>query len=377
MKADSSKKKVLFLITKSTWGGAQRYVYDMATSLPKSEYEVVVGMGGMGPLFEKLEAQGIRTVAIEHLDRDIHILDEIRVFFSLIDLFREERPDVIHINSSKIGGLGALAGRLLGVPRIIFTAHGWAFNEERSRFAKLIIRVLHYITIALSHTTIAVSYAMKAQIRPRFLGRKIVVIRNGIKAENVLSRTEAREVFEVLIGTNIANDTVVVGTIAELHKSKGLRYAIEAMAHIENVVYIVCGEGKERNALEHLIKERGLSHRVFLSGHVDAAGRIVSAFDVFLLPSITEGLGYVVLEAGAAGVPVVATEVGGIPEIIEHQISGLLVPPKDSRAIEHSITFLRENVGEAKRFAEVLRRTIEKRFSLDEMVEKTKRVYRA
>src|SRR5688572_22606349 len=115
------KKKILYIITKSNWGGAQKYVHDLATGLPKEQFDVAVAFGhaspeatqakrGTGSLKERLDVAGIRTISIPRLGRDIQLIDESAVFFSLVKLIRNEKPDVIHLNSPKIGGLGALAG---------------------------------------------------------------------------------------------------------------------------------------------------------------------------------------------------------------------------------------------------------------------------
>ena len=112
--AESGKQKILYLITKSNWGGAQRYVYDLATNLPKEKFDISVVAGGSGPLIQKLNEAKIRTIVFAQLSRDIRTFDDIKTFFMLISLFRKERPDIIHLNSSKIGGLGSVAGRISG-----------------------------------------------------------------------------------------------------------------------------------------------------------------------------------------------------------------------------------------------------------------------
>ena len=127
------RKKVLYLITKSNFGGAQRYVYDLATALPREKYEAVVAFGGTGApgskpgqLAEMLGEANVSTVYLHALGRDYSIMD-VRSFFEILQLIKIESPDVLHLNSSKAGGLGALAGRLCHVPQIIYTANGWPF----------------------------------------------------------------------------------------------------------------------------------------------------------------------------------------------------------------------------------------------------------
>lgn len=338
MSNNQNKTKVLFVITKSNFGGAQKYVYDLATSMPKDKFDVTVALGGSGLLIQKLNEKGIRVLPIPSLARDVNTASDLSAFFELLSIFRNERPDVVHLNSAKAGGVGALAARLARVQKIIFTAHGWAFNEERPTLQRIIIKFFSWITVLLSHNTIAVSDAMKNDTRNwPLIGNKIVVIKNGIKEPEFYTKDDAREKLFALADTELTLDTFIVGTIAELHKSKGLQYAIEAFAKLaqkdQKMHYFVLGSGEEKERLDVLVRHYGLQGRVFLLGFVEDAARFLMAFDVFILPSTTEALGLVLLEAGHAGLPVVASNVGGIPEIIENGKTGILVQPRDSNSI--------------------------------------------
>ena len=242
------KKKILFVITKSNFGGAQRYVYDLARSLSPLEFEVIVAFGGEGLLKEKLADAHIRTIPIEGLERDINFFNEFGVFSQLLKLYKDEKPDVVHLNSSKIGGIGALAGRIARVPHIVFTAHGWAFNEERPWIARKIIACLYWFTLIFAHTTIAVSGQIKDQVRRfPFTRRKITVIHNGVDQAGVFSKQEARELLlkhnNGKMARVIPEDAFWIGTVSELHTTKGLRYSIEAIEKLvqegKNVAFIL------------------------------------------------------------------------------------------------------------------------------------------
>lgn len=339
---NQNKTKVLFVITKSNFGGAQKYVYDLATSMSKDKFDVAVALGGSGLLIHKLNEKGIRVLPIPSLVRDVNTANDLSSFFELLSIFRNERPDIIHLNSAKAGGVGAFAARLARVPKIIFTAHGWAFNEKRSRLQHLIIKFFSWITVLLSHKTIAVSDAVKNDTRNwPLIGNKIVVIKNGIKEPEFYTKDDAREKLFALANTTFTPDAFIVGTIAELHKSKGLQYAIEAFAKLaqkdQNMRYFVLGSGDEKQRLDALVRHYGLQERVFLLGFVEDAARFLMAFDVFILPSTTEALGLVLLEAGHASIPIVASNVGGIPEIVEDGKTGILVQPRDSRGLADAI----------------------------------------
>lgn len=391
---EKRKRKILFCITKSNWGGAQRYVYDLATNLPSDKYEVAVVLGGNGKLKERLELAGIKTISVSSLKRDVGIFSDISSFFELVRIFRKEKPDVIHLNSSKMGGIGGLAGRITGVKKIIFTAHGWAYNEERSFPQKIIIAILHFITVALSHLTIAVSEKAKEQFKGfGSMKKRMVVIHNGIGEIEFLEKEKSRQELvdirypqtEKVKGMKeiIKSEPLWLGTISELHKNKGLRYAIEAVKkHLETkhpsspkVIFIIMGEGEERKNLEEIIKINGLENSVFLVGNVENASSYLKAFDIFMLTSITEALPYAILEAGKACVPIVASNVGGISEIIDDMKSGILLQPKKPKEISDAIEYYLNHSDKKEIFSTLLKEKIDKEFSLDKMISATIRLY--
>jgi len=385
------RQKILYVITKAHWGGAQRYVYDLATGLPKEKFDVAVAVGGEGGLKTKLNEEEIRTITIDRLGRDVNILDDIVVFFRLFKLFRKEKPDVVHLNSSKVGGLGALAARFTRVPRIVFTAHGWAFNEVRDVFQQTAIKLLSWITVFLCHRVITVSeYDGKQGRAMPFVSKKITVIHNGVSEIDFKNKEEARNILLGSRTSKFDEKTIWLGTIAELHKNKGIEYTIKAlsilMKHavkddtqglpLEGFVFVVIGEGEERESLENLIKEEGLEGNIFLVGYKENASLLLKAFDVFLLPSIKEGLPYVLLEAGVASLPSIASATGGIPEIIDDMETGVLVKPKDSEEIGKAIMYLAENKAKMKEFGQELHKKVAKNFSTSKMIKQAMKIYR-
>ncbi|MFM2330711.1 MAG: hypothetical protein RLZZ26_218, partial [Candidatus Parcubacteria bacterium] len=312
-----AKRKILFVITKSNWGGAQRYVYDLATNLPKEQFEVAVALGGTGEagastgvLAERLADADVRTIFLGAFIRDISLVREWKVVGELIRIFKQERPDVVHLNSSKAGGLGALAARIAGVPRIVFTAHGWAHRENRSLVTRALIWVASWVTILLAHTVIAVSNYDYRDAPVLFSRRKIKVIHNGIALPLTLdSGDRIRSAFPAGVR--------ITGTIGDLSKNKNQISLVEqAKRDIALYVAIVGDEGTERTHLESKIKEYGLKERVKIFGFIPAH-EVLKGFDAFALPSLKEGLPYVLLEAKAAGLPIEANRVGGVAEILD------------------------------------------------------------
>jgi glycosyltransferase involved in cell wall biosynthesis len=368
------KKKILYVITKSNWGGAQRYVFDLASGL-SGDFEAVVALGGDGALKNRLEEAGIRTISLPFLTRDIKLFSDFLVLKNLVTLFKKERPDIIHLNSSKIGGLGALAGRIAKVPNIIFTAHGWAFREERPEFQKLAIKILSWMTALWSHSVITVSERDRREaLAFPFVKNKMVLIHNGVSESDFLGKSVARK---ILYEKDTA-ESLWVGAIGELHKNKGHKYAIEAFSEIQlkhNIIFFIIGEGEERNSLEKMIADLGLQSKVILLGNKNNAVSFLPAFDVFLFPSVKEGLPYTVLEAGLAGLPVIASAVGGIPEVIADMESGILVRPKSPEEIAKAFNFLLSHKKETSSFGKKLYANVKKNFSFKKMLHETIAVY--
>lgn len=364
--------KILYVITKGNWGGAQRYVYDLATGLPKNQFNVTVVVGQGETLPEKLAAAGIATQRLSSLDRNLNPLADFQTGLELFRIFRRERPDVVHLNSPKAGGLGALAARLAGVKKIIYTAHGWTFNEARPWPTRALIWLFSWLTVSLAHETVTITVSEQLQ-GLRFPGtkKKIKLIRNGLAAPSFLSREQAREKLF------IANDKILIGTIAELHRNKGLEYLIQALEKIRNKNWqaVIIGGGEDKINLENLIAARGLETRIKLAGFQAEAPALLLALDIFVLPSLKEGLPYAILEAGLAGLPVVATRVGGIPEIITSEHSGLLIPPRDSDALTAALCLLLDSTPRRHELGQNLKQQVATHYSLPLMIKQFTDLY--
>lgn len=379
---NGKKTKIFICITKSNWGGAQKYVFDIAKSLPKYEFDVSVLLGGDGELKSKLDAAGIKTIMLRNSQRDIDVKKEFGLLSELIKIFKKEKPDVVHLNSSKMGFVGALAGRMAGIKRIIFTGHGWAFNEDRNFISKIFFRILHICTILLSHKSIAVSEITKRQIWWPF-NKKMIVVRNGVREIDFKDKISAQESLSIkVLKKNPDYEAIFnknplwIGTISELHKNKGLKYAIEAISKLkEHVIFMIIGEGEERKNLEDLIKKLKVSEKVFLLGRIENASSYLKAFGILTMTSITEALPYFLLEAGAGGLPVIASKVGGIPEIIDHEKTGILVPRKNSEKIKDTLEDLIKNTGRRKMLGDNLKEKIDREFTLQNMIDQTIKIY--
>ena len=373
--------KILYVITKSNWGGAQKYVFDLASRLPNDKFEVVVAAGGTGILVQKLAKNNIKTIEIQSLERDINLFKDIKLFWELFKIFRKEKPDIIHLNSSKMGFAGAAAARFYKLKsKIIFTVHGWPFNEDRSVLVKFAFKFIGWLSLVLATKIIFVSDKIKMEAPMFGISRsKFVVIKNGIALQTFYEKEGARSLILEKINPNLFFDKnhIWLGSIAELTKNKGLEFGLEAINKIanKNLHWFIFGEGDLEKKLRNKTKELQIENQVHFLGYLENASAYLLAFDTYLLPSITESLGYTLLEAGLAKIPVVASNIGGIPEIIEDKKTGLLVEPKNSEALAKAITYLLENTKLAKELGKNLNNKITKNFGLEEMLRKTLALY--
>lgn len=380
---NDSHKKILYLITLSHYGGAQKYIHILARAMKDRGHTVSVALGAGGPFLDHLYTDSIATHVIPSLKRSISPIQDLKAFFALIRLFRKERPDVLHITSSKTGLLGTIAGRITGVPKIVFCIQGLPFIDTSSWnvLSRLWMRFSFFITFIFSDQIISVSKIMSDHISSwPTVSKKLSLIYNSVAVPDFLQREQARTFFSDKIGKDISKMTLI-GTLAELRKNKGIRYLIEAAHSLiqkyPNTLFIVCGDGPERNSLERQIALAHLTDHFYLLGHVDHASRYLPGFDMFVLPSLTEALSLALLEVGHAGLPTVATNVAGTPEIIIDQKTGLLIPDQDSEAIATALRTYIEHEEMQKNHAAGLHKHISEHFSVEQMIEKTLAVYRS
>lgn len=372
---EKSKTKILYFVTKGNFGGAQRYVFDLATNLSQEKYEIAVLMGEGTILKDKLSLAGIRTIEIRSLKRNFNFFNDLSAFWYTLKILNKESPDILHLNSSKAGALGAIAGRIVGIRKIVFTGHGWAFNEDRNIVSRLAIATIHWLTIILCHKTIAVSERIKNQILLfHFSEKRIVQIYNGIEKIDFLDSDVARKEIKIDI-----KEPFWIGTISELHKNKGLDFLIKAFSSVaknfEEVTLVIIGEGEERENLIKLSKDLQINDRVNFIGFKRDANMYLKAFNVFSLTSRTEAFPYAILEAGLAKLPIIASRVGGIPEVIANNENGILVERGNVFDIEYHLRELIKDSRKREKFGKKIQQDVEKKFSLKLMLEKTVNLY--
>lgn len=363
------KPFVLHIVTRASWGGAQRYVYDVATD--SKEYIQAVATESNGVLVDELRAQGVTVYPLSYARRSILPLYDVRTFFDIINLLRRVKPDIVHLHSSKMGVLGSIAARMLGFPKIIFTAHGWPHNENRSEFVKFAFKIGSLITVMFSHKVIAVSYSVLGTRPFKLFKSKFVQIYPAVMPPKYKERDKARDVLLRKTSLGKDNDFMLIGIIGELTKNKAQATLLEAFKEIHSrypQVRLICiGSGKDWPVLHTLTRNWDIDHLVGWIHDLNNAAIFMKAFDVVVTSSYTEAFGYVPLEAGLASVARVATDVGGLPELVENGVTGLLVPRNDPRALAHALTTCIENTELREKFGKQAHDALQKFTDLRKM----------
>ncbi len=339
-------KKILFIITKSEMGGAQRFLYELAVRLDPEKYDITVAAGGNGDLLEKLLEKNIKTVKIRNFSNIFSIKNAL-AFWEIFRLIWKIHPQVIYLLSSEAGFLGSFAGSFYKLfvkikPKIIYRIGGWAFKEPKNIVIKKIYLWAEKLAAPFKDVIVVNSeFDLKLGIKNCIVKPdKIVMIYNGIDIHTLkfLPRETARQ---LLFRTKNTISKPLIGTIANLYKNKGLEYLVLTAEKLKNAgrnwQFMIIGDGPERPRLENLIKKHGLENYVILTGAISDAHQYLKAFDLFVLPSVKEGQPWAILEAMAAKRPIVAANIAGIPEMIKNEKSGLLVEPADPVALASAI----------------------------------------
>jgi glycosyltransferase involved in cell wall biosynthesis len=359
-----TRPHVLFAITLAEVGGAQSYVRELLPALA-GEFEVTVAAGGDGPLRTATEAAGQRFVELRHMRRSISPLHDVLGVLELVRLFRRLRPDIVHVNSSKAGVLGRLAGALARVPVRVFTVHGWGFKA----FDGVARRVYLWADRLVRPLTTVVICVSRADLELGLRARTCTVERTVV-IENAVDPTPFRR------ATRDGGPLQIV-SVGRLKAPKDFVTLVRAVALVEGVHLTVVGDGPDRPILERAVQTAGIGGRVDFAGESHDLPAVFESADVFVLSSRSEGMPVSVLEAMSASLPVVATGVGGVPEIVTDGVTGLVVPPGDPTALAFALGRLSSDAELRRRLGEHGRLRVEREFSLERFWDRHVTLYRS
>ncbi len=325
------KINVLEFIGSLKIGGAEKHAVGLTKRLNKDRYNVTFCcMMGGGLLEEELKGEKVEIVHLNFRTRYFFI-----AFFKLLRLMRRKRIDILHAHLFHCGFWGRIAALLTGVPVIIYTEQGKSLWKRRRHI--LFERMANHFT----DMRIAVSEDIRKLCieREKTPPDKFVYIPNAIDAEDYVVSKERSSETRKEIG--LGDGGPVIGTVARLNFAKALEYMLQAFSIVResfpNARCLLVGDGELRGDLENWAKKLGIEDSTLFLGARTDVPELLSVMDVFVLSSITEGTPISLLEAVVAGVPAVGTDVGGIPEVIENRVTGILVPPRDEVKLAQGI----------------------------------------
>lgn len=363
--------KILYIITSGDDGGAQKYVIELAQNFGGA----VAAGDEKTALFKKCSERGIQTFTLKSLKRGFSPLNDFRAILEIKNLINTFKPDIVHLNSTKAGILGSLGGFLAkeNLPKIVFTAHGFHFLEPGGWLKKNISLAAEKMAGNFRDFIIAVSETDRlAALEHNLINENSIrVIHNGIKNQNFLPAEKASELLK------LPNNKIHIGSIGGFYQTKGFDILIKAVELLdreikEKIVVSILGDGPELENCKSLAKAKSLESIIIFSGMVENAAELLKAFDIFIIPSRKEGLPFVLLEAMQAGLPIVATKVGGIPEALKN--NGLLIQPQNPKDLSGAISTLVKNSALRKKLGEQSLNG-SKEFGLEKMLGETKLVY--
>ena len=382
--------KILRIIARLNVGGPARHVTLANAGLNARRHDTLLVFGtldaGEASLENAAQEAGIRTIKLPSLGRRVSLFADLQALTEVTRLVFSEAPDVIHTHTAKAGTVGRLAAFLFNITRrrsrrclVVHTYHGHVFEGYFGAAASRAIRTVEQSLALITHRIVTISPAQRHDIVERFrvapVGRT-TTIALGLALEPLMAlqpgAPDLRERFA--LGTN----EVVVGFLGRMVPIKDLATLIQAFAialeRIPNMRLLLGGDGPERPFLVQLAERLGIERRVVFPGWVDDLPRFYATLDICALSSINEGTPVAIIEAMAAARPVAASAVGGVVDVVEQDVTGLLVPPRNPRALANALMALSSAPDERRRMGEEGRRRAT-RYTQGRLVDDLERLY--
>jgi glycosyltransferase involved in cell wall biosynthesis len=363
---DEKPLKILRIITRLNVGGPAQHVVFLTEGLNENGFRSGLVSGVVdqdeGDMSYLARERGINYRLVNALRNEVGLLGSLKALWELYRLVRREKPDIVHLHLLKARFLGGLAARAAGVPCVIETLHGDLFTDYYGTFKTQAIllaeRILGYMVM---DKVLAVSECVKENLLRFHVApaRKVEVIPLGLELSKFMEKNRERGRLRNELG--IGEDTALVGIVGRMVPIKGHRYFLQAARQVlqayPKAVFLLVGDGVLRNRLESECRLLGIEKSVLFLGWRNDVDKIYADLDVVAMSSLNEGTPVSLIEAMAAGRATVATKVGGVPDVIEDGITGILVPPKEPTAMAAAIlrllkdNILRRSMGERARLA--------------------------
>ena len=362
------KERLAYIVTRAHHGGAQGHVAALISHF-RHHYDVHLATGEEGYLTDLANEWGVPVTILPHLRPELSprmIVNDIRAFWEIWQWLGSIRPAILHAHSSKAGGLGRCAAVLRGV-RTVFTAHGWAFTEGVPLAQKAVMLPAEWIAARVTDAIITVSQvdydmAERYRVRPRV---SMATIHNGIMPDAPPS-------------TPNPNGTVHLVCVARFCAQKSQALLVRALEHVNEPWHLTfVGEGPLEEEVRRLAADRGLNGRVDFLGARDDVDSILARSHIFVLPSNWEGFPLTILEAMRAGLPVIASDVGGVREAVVDGVTGYLIPRDDVQTLAERLRRLIRDNGLRTTLGQRAREMFLSEFVEEKMFAEVQTVYSA
>jgi glycosyltransferase involved in cell wall biosynthesis len=365
--------KVLEMIDRPFLGGGQMVLLSIARGLDREKFAVAACSRAGGPFVEELG-----KASVPHFAVPLGKTSGLRTVRAVADILRRQAIDVLHTHGGVAGLYGRWAARRAGTPVVVHTVHGIHYLHYRNPILK---RVLIGLERRLGRTTDAVVFVSEADLaRARSLRLapedRLRLVRNGV---NILPEPSPWRLETLRKELGIDPDEILIGAVSRLHRQKGIVYLIEAAGRIlerfPRTRFLVAGGGPIEASLSRMVRERGLGWAVRLLGERSDANELLALFDVFVLPSLWEGLPLVLIEAAGLAKPMIASDIEGVREVIRNDETGLLVPAGNAESLAGAVLRLLEDRTLGRKLGERARIEIPRAFSRPRMIAETQALY--
>ena len=384
--------KILRVITRLNVGGPARHVVLLDRGLRGRGHETRLVYGALAPGDASLEhlavAAGLPTTYIHTLGRRINPISDLRAFAGLIRLVFREAPDVVHTHTAKAGTLGRVAACLFNMTRprrrrcvVVHTFHGHVLTGYFGPTMNVAVRLAERTLARITDRVVTISPAQRHDIVTRFNiadAARTAVVPLGLDLERLARLDSSAAHLRCQLG--IPERALVVGYVGRFVAIKDLATLVHAFARVAaqqpEAVLLLVGDGPLRAEIDALVAALALQKRVHLVGWIDDLAPVYATIDICALSSLNEGTPVAVIEAMAAAKAVVATRVGGVADVVEHERTGLLVPPQNPEALADAIVRLAAAPDERSRMGAAGREIVVARFAPQRLVEDIDTLYR-
>ncbi len=387
MKERQKRIKIFRIIARLNVGGPAIHTILLSHELDKHGYKTILLKGSEdkteGDMMGLANSKGVKPIVIPELGREISLKNDLIAFFKLHRLIRREKPDIVHTHTAKAGTLGRLAAWLTGVPVIVHTFHGHVLEGYFGRLRSFIFIQIERIMAFLSTKIITLSNSLKYELLKNGIGSnaKIEVIPLGLELEKFTCITDSKGDFKRSIG--VVKDCLLVGMVGRLVPIKGHRYFLDAVKKVierepaisKGVKFVIVGDGELRKELEAYSNSVGIEDSVIFTGFRFDLAQVYSDLDIVVLTSLNEGTPVSLIEAMASGKPVIATEVGGVKDLVKNKKTGFLVPPRDVEQLADRTIQLLKDERLRKVMGEEGRKAVYPGFSIETLVKNLNAFY--